>query len=217
MTDWEVAEGPRRRPPPRPPSYDEVGRRGDGYDPSPPYYGRSQWDDGALPPPSGEPQAPRYEEPRYSFAPPPPPAPYPMYPPPYAYPFYPPPRDPMRNKSLPVVGGVLCIISGAIGMVWLALTWGFGGMFWFGGIFGACAAIQVTVSVIAVVGGIFAMMRRVFAMAIIGGICAMLSGGLMFAITVVLGLLATILIAIGKDSFMPFSYGQVPAGPPFYR
>jgi hypothetical protein len=107
----------------------------------------------------------------------------------------------MRNKKMPVVGGVLCIISGTVGLFWLIPAWGSGGSLWFGGEFWFCVVIQLVLSILAIIGGIFAMMRRMFAIAIIGAICAILAGGILFAITFTIGLLALILIAIGKESF----------------
>lgn len=114
----------------------------------------------------------------------------------------------MRNKNLPVAGGILCIISGAIGMVWLFMAWGIGGGFWFGEEMWVCVAIQLVLSSTAIIGGIFAIGRRMFAVAIIGAICAIMAGGLLFGFTMLMGILALVLIAIGKDSFQ--KYGQPP-------
>lgn len=103
---------------------------------------------------------------------------------------------------MPVVGGILCIISGVLGLFWLVPAFGVGSGLGFGGELGVCVVLQIVLSTLAIIGGIFAIMRRMFAMAIIGAICAILAGGILFAITLTLGLLAIILIAMGKDSFL---------------
>ena len=203
--DGDAGDG-RRRPRGRGPSssggWNEVQGDPQVYDPSPRPASQQGWDDWASP--QYQQPGPRVDrDPRYRFTPPP--ASYPAYPPPYAYPYpYPPymqPHDPMRNKKMPVVGGVLCIISGSVGLFWLIPAWGSGGSLWFGGEFWFCVVIQLVLSILAIIGGIFAMMRRMFAIAIIGAICAILAGGILFAITFTIGLLALILIAIGKESF----------------
>lgn len=114
----------------------------------------------------------------------------------------------MRNKNMAVAGGILSIISGVIGMAWLGLAWGVGGGFWFGEEFWVCVVIQLVLSSMAIIGGIFAIGRRMFAVAIIGAICAIMAGGLLFGFTMIMGILALILIVIAKDSFQP--YGQPP-------
>ncbi len=183
--------------------WDEVDGEPQTYDPSPRPAAQQQWDDWASPQ-YGEPDPRVYQDPRYRFAPPP--ANYPAYPPPYAYPYpyapYPPPHDPMRNKKMPVVGGILCIISGVVGLFWLIPAFGVGGGLGLGGELWVCVVLQFVISTLAIIGGIFAIMRRMFAIAIIGAICAIIAGGILFAITLTLGLLAIILIALGKDSFL---------------
>ncbi len=114
----------------------------------------------------------------------------------------------MRNKRMPVVGGILCIVSGAVGIWWLVPAWGTIDGVWLGEEYWYCAVIQLVLSTLAIIGGIFAIMRRMFAIAIIGAVCAIMAGGILFAITLTLGFLAIILIAIGKESFQ--KHGRPP-------
>ena len=196
-SQWDEGAHP---PPPQAPRYDEVEVVDDHYDPSPPHYPQSQWDEGAPLPPTSNPYPPSREEPRYSFRPPPPPAPYPYYPPPYPYAYgYRP--DPNRNKNMAIAGGILCIISGSIGLVFMLWVWEIGGEFWVGTEFWWCVALQGVLSSIAIIGGIFAIRRRMFGLAILGAVCALLSSGFLMGLGTILAILAIVLIAIAKDSF----------------
>ena len=71
--------------------------------------------------------------------------------------------------------------------------------------------IAIVLCVVAILGGIMAMMKRLFPLAMIGAICGMLNGGF-FGLTFFIGLIAVILLAISKDAFEP----NVQA-PPVYR
>jgi hypothetical protein len=101
----------------------------------------------------------------------------------------------------------MSILSGALGIIWAALMIGDPGFWLFG--FGGCLAISVVLSILAIVGGIMAMAKRMFSLALIGAICAMLNGGF-FGTTFVIGLIALVLIVIGKDAFV-----EGPTGAPF--
>ena len=146
----------------------------------------------------------------YTFAPPPA-YPPPYYPPPpqaygYPYPYFYPPRPP--NPAFPLVGGVLCILSGALNLVFATFT---------SSILieaGICATILVIFSIIAILGGLCAVLKRLFGMAIVGAIFAMLSP-LTFGAGFIMGLVALILLAIGKDNFVPMG-GVVPMPPMYY-
>jgi hypothetical protein len=120
----------------------------------------------------------------------------------YAYPYggyYPQPPNP----QLPVAGGVLTIISGAIGILWVTLLFSDPFLGFLG--FGTCFAISLVLSIMAIIGGIMALMRRMFPLAIIGAICGMFSFSF-FGIGFVLGLIGLILIAVGKDAFNPMAH-----------
>lgn len=193
-----------------PSSWDEVSSDDGAYDPSrrPP---SERWDDWGTNR-QGDPYDQTFADPRYSFSPP---APTYSYPPPvYAYPYgYPYPYRRPANPALATGGGVLTLVSGALGIVWAVLMLGDTTFFLLFGS-GTCIGISMVLSLIAVLGGIAGMMRRMFFLAIIGAICGMLSGG-MFGVSFLLALLGLILMAISKDAF-----GEAvprPAAPPMYR
>ena len=181
--------------------WDEVRSRDPGYDPQ----GRSQtgyWEGGAGGP-RGDPHGQPYSELRYSYYPPPPA--YAQYPPPaYAHPYaYPAPYARNNNPGLAVVAGVLTLITGALGVLVFALMLGDDSLFWLPAL-GWCAVAGLIMSFIAVLGGIVAIMKRMFPLAVLGAICAMIA----LAFTgfgFMMGLLALILLVISKDAFQPMS------------
>jgi len=58
-----------------------------------------------------------------------------------------------------------------------------------------CGAIYLVLSIIALIGGIFAIQRKAFGFAIVGGILALLFGAFIF------GLIGLILVAISRKEF----------------
>jgi hypothetical protein len=106
------------------------------------------------------------------------------------------------------VGGVLCILSGALNLMFLTFLGSF-----MTGAGGVCVAILLVFSLIAIVGGLCAVFKRLFGMAIVGAIFAMLSP-ITYGAGFIMGLVALILIAIGKDAFAPM--GGVFQQPPMY-
>jgi hypothetical protein len=98
-----------------------------------------------------------------------------------------------------VVGGLLSIVAGAGGIVWLLSEMGGNALLWEVGL-GWCAVIGIVLGLVGVFGGILAMMRRLFAVALIGAICATLTVG-WIGTSLIIGLVAVILVAIGKDAF----------------
>jgi hypothetical protein len=114
------------------------------------------------------------------------------------------PAGPAVEKTWkPVVGGVLIVIGALVGIVSGAiLMWG-GAMFLsipmvgdaMGGILATCGIILLIFGIIGLLGGIFAMMRRLWGLAILGGIFALISGYF------ILGLIGLILVAISKKEF----------------
>lgn len=195
------AEDPRRRPGKGGSSssggWDEVDGDPQTYDPSPVPASQQGWDDWASPR-YQDPDPRAYQDPRYRFAPPP--ANYPAYPPPYAYPYpYPvPPRPP--SNTVPIAGGVLVLIAGALGLLWMSIMWS--GFELIGLGFGTCYVIELVFCILAIIGGIFAMARRMFPLAVLGAIFSMLTFGFFF-ICPLLGLIGLILILVGKDAFQP--------------
>ena len=192
------------REPPRPPRWDEVPSSDPNYDPSRAPPSDRWYDEPGVPPP--DPYAPQHSDPRYTFAPPPPA--YAMYPPPiYANPYmYPAPYPHPVSPSYAVGGGVMVLISGSLGLLSGALFFGGGSLLWFfGG--GWCFVIAIIMSIIAVIGGMMGMMRRLFPVALIGAICSLFTGGF-FGISFVIGLLGLIFILIGKETFLPSAPGR---------
>jgi hypothetical protein len=117
----------------------------------------------------------------------------------------------MNNNSQ--IGGILSIISGAIGVlgaiVLLFFTTLFGAIFtdpYFGisdgtevlpliaAVYGAIGVVLLIFSVVAIIGGVYALKKRLWGMALAGAICGLLS----FWPT---GIAAIILISIGKNEF----------------
>ena len=118
-------------------------------------------------------------------------------PPPY-------PMGPVVEKTAkPVVGGILILIGALVGIAsGASLIWA-GSMFLplgdygmdISGILAVCGIIWIVLSLIGLLGGIFAMQRKHFGLAIVGGIFSLLVGFFIF------GLIGLILVAISKDEF----------------
>ncbi len=123
-----------------------------------------------------------------------------------------------RGSLIPVVGGILIIISGIIGIV-IGLTLAvaasaisemfadlYGGMYgidvlgMFEGILVACGVIWFIIGLIAFIGGVFGLRKKRWGLAIVGGVFALLTIGPYF-IGSILGLIGLILVAISKREF----------------
>ncbi|OGS50612.1 MAG: hypothetical protein A3K65_08515 [Euryarchaeota archaeon RBG_16_68_12] len=125
---------------------------------------------------------------------------------------YAPPPKP--RTVLPILGGIFLIIAGLDGIgTWAfvaflgTLTSGVGFGF-LGGILVACGAIGIIFGIIALLGGIMAIMRRMWALALIGGILGLFlvgSGalvmGVLFPEASVFALIGLILVAISHKEF----------------
>jgi hypothetical protein len=104
----------------------------------------------------------------------------------------------MEQTWKPTTAGILSIIAGALQVIigmGLAIAGGIAGIFtgipWFG-----VAGIPLTViGVVAIVGGAYALKRRVWGLALAGAICAL------FGPWGILGILAIIFVALGKAEF----------------
>jgi hypothetical protein len=103
----------------------------------------------------------------------------------------------MEKTWKPTVGGILSIVAGAlqviIGIVIAALGTA-GGAFIGMGWLGALGAPIIVLGVIAVVGGIYALRRRIWGLALAGSICALVGPW-------ILGIPAIIFIALAKNEF----------------
>lgn len=112
---------------------------------------------------------------------------------------------------MPAAGGALTLVAGILGLIqgiYLFIiilildsySYGFYDYFGWGGAFLlVCGVLALVFSIIAIVGGIFALQRRGWAIAVTGGILGMLAVG--FFIGFILGLIGLILIAISRAEF----------------
>ena len=113
---------------------------------------------------------------------------------------------------MPTAGGILCIISGALGFITIAFFLTFGSIFgaaiardvlsslgyWQSGlpftVIGIIAVPLLCVNIVAIIGGIYAIRRRGWGMALAGSICSVFPSQ-------VLGILAVVFIAISRKEF----------------
>lgn len=104
----------------------------------------------------------------------------------------------MEKTWKPTTGGVLAIIAGVLQVIFgvvFATAAGILGAIVGMGWFSAIGAPLIVLGIIAIIGGMHALRRRTWGLALAGSICALV--GPWF----VLGILATIFVAIGKDEF----------------
>ena len=125
------------------------------------------------------------------------------------------PEDAAKTASItwmPTVGGILSIISGALGFITIAFFLTFGSVFgtaiardilsslgyWQTGIpltiIGIIAVVLLCVNIVAIIGGIYALQRRGWGMALAGAICSVFPSQ-------ILGVLAVVFIAISRKEF----------------
>lgn len=98
----------------------------------------------------------------------------------------------------PTTAGILCIIAGAIAVISgivVAVLGGIGGMFIGMGWLSAIGAPIIILGTIDIVGGIYALRRRIWGLALAGSICALLGPWAL------LGVLAIIFVSLGKGEF----------------
>lgn len=116
---------------------------------------------------------------------------------------------PAERTALPIAGGVLLLIAGILGIAF----WGF-----VIATIGAatsilpiaipgltelliiCGAIGVIFSLIALLGGVFAIQRKMWGLALAGGILGLFSIGWFF-ISSILALIGLILVAVARKEF----------------
>ena len=112
----------------------------------------------------------------------------------------------MQNTWKPVAGGVCGIVAGALGILAGSAIGLFFGMSWplrmpdlipwmFGG-FDLLGWPFVILGIVAIVGGIFAIQRRLWGLALAGSICAVL-----ILPAFILGALSVIFVALGRSEF----------------
>ncbi|OGN95486.1 MAG: hypothetical protein A2Z77_07210 [Chloroflexi bacterium RBG_13_51_36] len=104
----------------------------------------------------------------------------------------------MEKTWKPTVGGILAIIAGAVQVI--LGTLGATGVGFLGGIFGigwlsVIFAPLIVLGIIAIIGGVCALTRRIWGLALTGSICALV--GPWF----ILGVLAIIFVSLGKGEF----------------
>ena len=98
---------------------------------------------------------------------------------------------------MPIIGGILIILP-ALGYLWTGAVLATGGSALFDVTFGVsgvltlCGAILLILGIIALLGGIFAIMRKYWGLALLGGI---------FVIPSILGLIGMILVAVSHKDF----------------
>ena len=132
---------------------------------------------------------------------PPPPMPPPMY-------GMPPPMMPMQERTgLPIAGGALLLIAGILGLImwgWVmaagAVLFGIPGMpVDVSGIVTICGAIGIIFSIFPLIGGIFAIQRKMWGLGVAGGVLGIFSLG--FFIGSILALIGLILVAVSRREF----------------
>jgi len=115
----------------------------------------------------------------------------------------------MEKTWKPTAAGILTIIAGFLGLligIGLAVGFGIAGMmigmipgFPGGGLLVLLAIPGIILSIVAIVGGIYALKRRLWGLALAGAICALL-----FTLPLlgwILAILAIIFVALGKGEF----------------
>ena len=105
----------------------------------------------------------------------------------------------MEKTWKPTAGGILCIVAGAIQVILgivIAAVGGIAGAQLLGmGWLAAIGVPLIILGIIAIVGGVYALKRRIWGLALAGSICALV--GPWF-----LGIPAIIFIILGKNEFV---------------
>jgi hypothetical protein len=100
----------------------------------------------------------------------------------------------MEKTWKPTVGGILAIISGVSGIIMGLIVVAIG-IPYFVVLGGAMAAPSIVFGIIAIIGGIYALQRKIWGLAIAGSICAL------FSPAGILGIPAIIFVSLGKNEF----------------
>lgn len=120
--------------------------------------------------------------------------------------------EPVPQTWMPVAGGILSIVAGSLGLIAIAFLITFGATFgadiardvldslgfWEAGIpltiIGLVAIPFVLINVVAIVGGVYAIRRRLWGLALAGAVCTLIPSQL-------LGIPAIIFVAISRREF----------------
>ena len=108
----------------------------------------------------------------------------------------------MNTTWKPTTGGILSIICGSFGVLAGTMVALGGSISWLIGIPFATRILAmigipyILLGVVAIIGGIFAIQRRIWGMALAGAICAFL-----IPPPFILGILAIVFISMGKEEF----------------
>ena len=116
-------------------------------------------------------------------------------------------KSPVPRTWKPTIAGILTIVGGAINVM-LGIYTAFGEIWGTIG-YKDIGAIYIVLGIIAVVGGIFALKRRVWGLALAGAICCLVSPpfvvgtlpGVLGQLPSVLGILSIVFVSIGKREF----------------
>ena len=115
---------------------------------------------------------------------------------------------PMQERTgLPIAGGALLLIAGILGLImwgWVmaagAVLFGIPGMpVDVSGIVTICGAIGIIFSILPLIGGIFAIQRKMWGLGVAGGVLGIFSLG--FFIGSILALIGLILVAVSRREF----------------
>jgi len=103
----------------------------------------------------------------------------------------------MEKTWKPTTAGILAIVGGALQVIVGIVIAAVGSIGWFFGMpwFSVIAAPLIILGVIAVIGGTYALRRRIWGLALAGSICALV------APWGILGILAIIFVSLGKSEF----------------
>lgn len=114
---------------------------------------------------------------------------------------------PQEKSMLPVAGGALILVSGILGIVWWAPFLYAGAAVSsipmlgsaFAGIILVCGAIGIIFSILAILGGVMGIQRKMWPLAIVGGVFGLLAIG--WFLGSILGLVGLILVAVSRKDF----------------
>jgi hypothetical protein len=120
---------------------------------------------------------------------------------------YGPPAKP--QTMMPMIGGILLIVAGLIGIAFWAyvafLGAAIGGMLPIGGglfttIILVCGAIEIVFGILALLGGLMAIRRKMWALALVGSILGLFTFGF-YGLSSILSFVALIILAISRKEF----------------
>ena len=104
---------------------------------------------------------------------------------------------------MPLTAGILELIIGVPGLILglIAVAVGSIATFFIAGLGGLIGAPIVILSIVAVIGGVFAIRKRAWGFALAGAICGFVVGLPLVAPAILLGIPAIIFVALGREHF----------------